>query len=65
MKRIPDGVTFAEVGEGNLNMSGIIKTALKAGVRDFIVEQDKCDGNPLESARISCENLKRIFAEIK
>lgn len=65
MKRIPDGVTFAEVGEGNLNMSGIIKTALKAGVRDFIVEQDKCDGDPLESARISCENLKRIFAEIK
>ena len=64
MKRISDGVTFAEVGEGNINMRGVIKTALKAGVQDFIVEQDKCDGDPLESARISCENLKRIFTEL-
>ena len=64
MKRTLDGPTFSEVGVGNINMKGIIKCAKALGISDFIVEQDQCDGDPLESARISCENLKRIFAEL-
>jgi sugar phosphate isomerase/epimerase len=61
MKRTKDGVTFAEVGNGNLNMDGIIKAAKSVGIRDFIVEQDTCDRDPLTSARISFENLKKIM----
>ena len=61
MKRVPDGVTFAEVGEGNLNMRGIVETAKKAGICDFIVEQDICDGDPLVSAEISYKNLKELI----
>jgi len=61
MKRTQDGVTFAEVGEGNLNISGIVKTAKSLGIENFIVEQDLCDGDPLTSARISFENLKKIM----
>lgn len=61
MKRVPDGVTFAECGEGNLNMHGIIETAKKCNIKDFIVEQDICDGDPLVSARISYENLKELI----
>lgn len=60
MKRTDEGVTFAEVGVGNLNMPGIIKTAKSAGIKNFIVEQDLCDADPIESARISYENLKKI-----
>lgn len=62
MKRNPDAtVTFAEIGRGNINFDGIIKTALNIGVKHFIVEQDKCDGDSIESAKISCEYLRKIF----
>ncbi len=59
MKRLEEGHTFAEVGHGNLYMDGIIETARECGVRHFVVEQDKCDGNPLDSLRKSIEYLKR------
>lgn len=61
MKRTAEGVTFAEVGLGNMNMKGILETARKIGVRDFIVEQDKCDGDSMESAKHSCEYLRTIL----
>lgn len=60
MKRTPDGVTFAEIGIGNLNMRGILKTARECGISTFIVEQDICDGNPLDSAKISYDSLKTL-----
>jgi sugar phosphate isomerase/epimerase len=63
MKRVADGVTFSEVGEGNLNMKGIIKCALENGISTFIVEQDLCDGNPVDSARISYKNISEILGE--
>ena len=63
MKRVADGVTFSEVGEGNLNMKGIIKCALENGISTFIVEQDLCDGNPVDSARISYKNISKILGE--
>ena len=61
MKRTADGVTFAEVGEGNLNMSGVIDVAKRKGITTFIVEQDTCDGSALESAKISINNLKGLL----
>lgn len=64
MKRTLDGPTFSEVGVGNINMRGIIKLALSLGISDFIVEQDSCDGDPLDSARISIENIKGILKEL-
>ncbi len=61
MKRTADGVTFAEIGEGNLNISQIIDTAKSKGISCFIVEQDTCDADPLDSAKISINNLKGIL----
>jgi sugar phosphate isomerase/epimerase len=61
MKRTPDGVTFAEVGIGNINISGIIKEAKKHKIGCFIVEQDICDFDPLESAKISADNMKKLL----
>jgi len=62
MKRTVDGPTFAEIGQGNLNFAGILETAKKIGVTHYIVEQDKCDGDPLDSARISYRFLQTLGA---
>lgn len=49
MKRTEQGHTFTEVGNGNLYFKGIIKTAVDCGIKHFVVEQDSCEGNPIES----------------
>ena len=65
MKRTPEGPTYAEIGVGNINFKGIAAVAEKIGVAHYIVEQDKCDADPLVSARISYEYIrKNIFAEV-
>ncbi len=62
MKRTVDGPTYAEVGVGNINFKGIIESAEKIGVEHYIVEQDKCDGDSLISAKTSYDYItKNIF----
>lgn len=61
MKRTVDGQAFAEIGRGNIHFEGILEVAKKIGIEHFIVEQDRCDGNPLDSARISCEYVRSIL----
>jgi sugar phosphate isomerase/epimerase len=51
---------FAEVGEGILDIPGILQAAEKAGTEWIIVEQDVCRRPPLESVRLSLENLKEM-----
>ena len=63
MKRTKDGVTFAEVGVGNLNMEGIISLAKSKGIKHFTVEQDDCDKDPLSSAKISFKNVMKLLGE--
>ncbi|MEW6357472.1 MAG: sugar phosphate isomerase/epimerase [Planctomycetota bacterium] len=52
--------TFAEVGEGILDWDGIFQAAQAAGADWYIVEQDRCQRPPMESIRISLNNLKRM-----
>ena len=58
MKRGENGPTFAEVGQGNLWFEAIIPLAEEIGVEDFVIEQDICDGDPLDSVRMSCAWLQ-------
>ena len=51
---------FAEIGEGNLNWDRILASARAAGVRWYIVEQDRCERDPFESLEISLKNLKAM-----
>ncbi len=51
---------FAEIGTGSLNWPAIFAAAEAGGVQAYIVEQDTCPGNPLDSVRISIENLKKM-----
>jgi sugar phosphate isomerase/epimerase len=64
MKIGDKGPAFTEVGEGNINMEGIIALSKKLGVEHFIVEQDVCEKDSLLSAQISCKNVKRILESI-
>lgn len=50
--------SFAEVGEGILDFDAIFAACEVGGARWYIVEQDTCKRPPLESARLSLENLK-------
>jgi len=51
---------YAEVGKGNLSWKSIIAACKKAGVRWYTVEQDVCRRDPLESIKISLNNLRKL-----
>ena len=61
LNRTPEGHTFAEVGSGNLYFAGIIKIALESGITNFVVEQDICDTNPIESLQKSFVYVKGLL----
>jgi sugar phosphate isomerase/epimerase len=50
--------SFAEVGTGILDMPAIVEAATAGGAKWLIVEQDVCPGDPMESVRISFQNMK-------
>jgi len=52
--------SFAEVGNGIIDFNAVIAAANEAGSRWFLVEQDDCKRPPLESVKISFENLKKM-----
>lgn len=49
---------FCEIGKGNLNFKKIIAAAEKSGCQWFIVEQDTCPGDPVDSLRQSFEYIQ-------
>ena len=51
---------FAEVGTGILDWPAIFHAAEAGGAVAYIVEQDICPGDPLDSIRLSLENLKKM-----
>ncbi len=51
--------SFAEIGRGILDWRGIFEAAESGGAEWYIVEQDTCPGPPIESARLSFQNLKK------
>ncbi|MGE5557339.1 MAG: sugar phosphate isomerase/epimerase family protein [Bacillota bacterium] len=63
MEVVDDQQVMAEVGEGNLNWPAIIEACREAGVEWYLVEQDECRRDPMESLAISLRNLKRMCAD--
>ena len=63
MKRIKQGHTFTEVGNGNIYFEGIIKTAHNCGITNFIVEQDICEGDAIESLKQSYQHIKMLLED--
>jgi sugar phosphate isomerase/epimerase len=60
IKDMNESGDFAEVGTGMLDWPAIFEAAEAGGVSAYIVEQDVCPGNPLDSIALSFENLKRM-----
>ena len=56
--------TYMEIGEGNLNWSAILDAARKAGTQWYIVEQDVCAGDPIDSLKISYDNCTKLFNQL-
>jgi sugar phosphate isomerase/epimerase len=50
--------SFAEVGTGDLPLDALVEAAPGVGADWLIVEQDQCKRPPLESVKISYDNLK-------
>ncbi len=55
-----DKTFFTEVGRGRIDFKPIFAKSKQAGVKYFIVEQDQCPGNPLDSIKISFDYLKTL-----
>jgi len=51
---------FTEVGQGIIDWRRIFKAAPKGGLQHYYVEQDECDRDSLESAKISYEYLHKL-----
>jgi sugar phosphate isomerase/epimerase len=51
---------FAEIGTGTMDIRAIAEQAVMNGTQWLIVEQDACKREPLESVRISIENLRKM-----
>jgi sugar phosphate isomerase/epimerase len=51
---------FTEVGRGVIDWHRIFRAARKGGLQHYYVEQDECDRDSLESARISYEYLHKL-----
>lgn len=61
---IKDKQVMREIGEGNLNWEAIFKTLKSMDTRWYAIEQDDTNGvYPLESVKISLNNLKKMEIE--
>ena len=50
---------FAEVGTGSIDFGDLFTHAKKAGLKHYFVEQDVCTRPPLESIKISIDNIQK------
>ncbi len=59
--KAPEGTKpiFANLGQGEISWKPVFEAARSAGVEWYIVEQDECPGDSLESARIGAGFMKR------
>ena len=51
---------FAEVGQGNIDWPEVIAACQDVGVQYYIVEQDLCPGDPLDSLKISFDKMLEL-----
>ncbi|MFC5402619.1 sugar phosphate isomerase/epimerase family protein [Cohnella soli] len=52
--------TYAEIGTGAIDFVPILRWGESNGVEWYVVEQDQCEGDALDSARISLANLYEL-----
>jgi sugar phosphate isomerase/epimerase len=55
---------FAEIGTGSIDFLPILRWGAANGVEWYVVEQDKCVGNPLDCVETSFNNLTKLITEV-
>jgi sugar phosphate isomerase/epimerase len=60
-----EDLSFAEVGTGSIDFEPILRWGEENGIEWYAVEQDVCPGNPMDSLRVSINNLHRLIGEMK
>jgi sugar phosphate isomerase/epimerase len=56
----PKGNPFTEVGKGIIDWKKVFVAAKQGGLEHYYVEQDECDGPPLEAIKISYDYLHSL-----
>lgn len=56
--------TFAEIGTGSIEFEPILRWGEQNGIEWYVVEQDQCDGNPLDSVQTSFTNLTNLIKTV-
>ena len=51
---------FAEIGEGNLDWPEIVAACRDIDIKNVIVEQDICNGDPFDSLAVSFKNMVKL-----
>ncbi|MED3965192.1 sugar phosphate isomerase/epimerase family protein [Niallia taxi] len=66
MNKFTGNIEFAELGQGNLDIKGIMEAGMNSGVQYFLIEQDDTYGrNPFDCLRESGDYLKQLgYAEL-
>ncbi|CAI6087015.1 sugar phosphate isomerase/epimerase family protein [Cohnella sp. JJ-181] len=52
--------TYAEIGTGRIDFEALLLWGERSGVEWYVVEQDICEGDPLDSVRTSLDNLHAL-----
>lgn len=56
---------FTEIGTGSIDFESILWWGQKNGVEWYVVEQDDCEGSPIDSLSVSLQNLEKIEKYLK
>lgn len=56
--------TYAEIGTGVIDFDPILLWGEQNGVEWYVVEQDVCQGSPMDCVKLSLENLHRIAVRL-
>ncbi|TRZ40379.1 sugar phosphate isomerase/epimerase [Niallia circulans] len=66
MNKFTGNIEFAELGQGNLDIKGIMEAGINSGVQYFLIEQDDTYGrDPFDCLRESGDYLKQLgYAEL-
>ncbi len=52
---------FTEVGTGSIDWPHILTAAGKLQIEHYFIEQDRIDGPPIESVRVSYNYLRKLL----
>lgn len=52
-----------EIGSGVLDIDGLLKVGNQFDVQWFVVEQEKFDGDPMDSSKVNIDNLKSLVGK--